>query len=316
MPCSRPAGIRPSTGQTMSARAAWPRRVARVLARVTRSRTSEFEGSTATVAATSASAYGSAHTLRPRSWVTSSSPRRAMVAVAWDGGVPWVVGAGRGTGRRSRRCRARVGGAGGGGGARGGAARCRGGPARSRNRPPEADRGSQIRSEHGRVDGEVDVRAAGAVEDAGHARVGADGSLPGGLPGGVVAGEEADVRVERQGQHGGHLERDVLLATVPGDEGPRPAGGLGRALLDHARPRSARRRRRRRSAAARHGTVVVNGRVWPAGTVGTAVVATVRPEAGVRPDGPVVECRALVRPSRPRAPPAAWGWRAGRSAVP
>ncbi len=33
-----------------------------------------------------------------------------------------------------------------------------------------------------------------------------------------------------------------------------------------------------------HGTVTVNGRVWPAGTVGSAVVPTVRPDAGVRPD--------------------------------
>ena len=292
MPCSRPAGIRPSTGQTMSARAGWPRRVARVLARVTRSRTSEFEGSTATVAATSASAYGSAHTLRPCSCVTSSSPRRAMVAVAWDGGVPWVVGVGRG--RSSERWEsAGVVPARGCWGWRGYPRRCRSVSGWPRPERPRRRRGSRIRSEHGRVDGEVDARAAGAVEDAGHARVGPDGSLPGGLPGRVVAGEEADVRVERQGQHGGHLERDVLLATVPGDEGPRPAGGLGRALLDHldrdrhggegvggAQPPPRHRGRERSGLACRHGR---NGR-------GGDGAARGRRAAG----RPVVECRALV----------------------
>ena len=327
MPCSRPAGIRPSTGQTMSVRAGWPRRVARVLARVTRSRTSEFEGSTRNGGGDIGVGVGQRpHAAAPQ--LRHDARRRG--ARWWrrpgTAGCPEVVGDGVGDvprargwssvscpGRRCPGCR--------------GPRRLRGCPRRCRSvsgwpRPPDVDGRSagtdrsgadRVGSEHGRVDGEVDARAAGALEDAGHARVGPDGPLPGGLPGRVVAGEEVDVRVERQGQHRGHLERDVLLATVPGDEGPRPAGGLGRALLDHldrdrhgregvggAQPPPRHRGRERSGLACRHGRRRPSCRRCgrrPCGAAG----------------GPVVERAALVHRDVPaHDPQLGAGQRAGQ----
>ena len=191
---------------------------------------------------------------------------------AWDGAVPWVVATPasvvavvvgswpvRGAGRR------------GGGRRRGGAARSSGWPAaRKPERPPRTeDPAARSGPKTDGVDGEVDRGALRALDEAGQARVGPDGSL--------------------QAARAGRLLREKRPTTGSRVTGMRVATWIGSNSLREFQARKVRviadragapccttsteigstaKASAERSSAA--GTTTVNGASRPAGTVGEA----------------------------------------------